>query len=142
MNFLQSLRVFSGRSIITRKYFRAFSTESDQQNASTNQQNRTTDQQNLTTDQENTINQQNIVTEDKLGGYAKSFQKFEQSQSQEPETPMTFASLLRNSKLIDVSTTQSILPLLQLLWNCYSWEILKEKLFKVKYFTLLKMIYT
>lgn len=38
------------------------------------------------------------------GGFAKSFEKQTQLLQEEPEIKQTFAALLRNSKLIDVST--------------------------------------
>lgn len=79
MNFISNLRVFSKKPIIIRKCLRAFSTESDQPNA---------------------------VTDTKAGGYAKAFDKFEQINIEEPQIPQNFASLLRNSKFIDVSTLQ------------------------------------
>lgn len=37
------------------------------------------------------------------GGYAKAFEKFETLNAPVEEKPATFASLLRNSKFIDVS---------------------------------------
>lgn len=37
-----------------------------------------------------------------VGGYAKAFEKFEELKEQPKEKPATFASLLRNSKFIDV----------------------------------------
>lgn len=38
-----------------------------------------------------------------VGGYAKAFDKFEELKETPKETPATFASLLRNSKFIDVN---------------------------------------
>lgn len=38
-----------------------------------------------------------------VGGYAKAFNKFEELKETPKETPETFASLLRNSKFIDVN---------------------------------------
>lgn len=42
-------------------------------------------------------------TEETVSGYAKAFEKFEGLTEQPQEKPATFASLLRNSKFIDVS---------------------------------------
>lgn len=40
----------------------------------------------------------------KVGGFAKYYEKQSQLFQEEPEQKQTFASLLRNSKLMDVST--------------------------------------
>lgn len=37
------------------------------------------------------------------GGYAKAFEKFKELKESPQEKPATFASLLRNSKFVDVS---------------------------------------
>lgn len=76
MNFISNLRIFTRRPIVTPYCLRAFSIESENVNT---------------------------ATDNKVGGYAKAFDKFEQINTEEPEKPQTFASLLRNSKFIDVS---------------------------------------
>lgn len=76
MNFLQRIRIFNRQFIISQKYLRPFSSESDEQNTGTG---------------------------DKLSGYAKAFDKFEHFNSEEPQKSQTFASLLRHSTFIDVS---------------------------------------
>lgn len=76
MNFLQRIRICSRKSTSTQKYLRTFSSESDQQNS---------------------------VTGEKMGGYAKAFDKFENFKTEEPQKLQTFPSLLRNSKFVDVS---------------------------------------
>lgn len=76
MNFLQRVRIFGRKPILSQKCLRTFSSESDQQNT---------------------------VTAEKMGGYAKAFDKFEHIKTEEPQKSQTFASLLRNSKFVDVS---------------------------------------
>lgn len=41
--------------------------------------------------------------EKRLSGFAQSFEKFSHIDAQVPETPKTFASLIRNSKFVDVN---------------------------------------
>lgn len=52
--------------------------------------------------------QPSTTDEAKIGGYAKAFDKFEQINTKEPQKPQTFATLLRNSKFIDVSTIHNM----------------------------------
>jgi len=40
--------------------------------------------------------------ETKLSGFAQSYEKFSHIDSKKPETPQTFASLIRNSKFVDL----------------------------------------
>lgn len=39
----------------------------------------------------------------KLSGFAQSYEKFSHIDDKKPETPQTFASLIRNSKFVDVN---------------------------------------
>lgn len=41
-------------------------------------------------------------TEIRLSGFAESFERFSHIDDKEPETPQTFASLIRHSKFVDV----------------------------------------
>lgn len=75
MNCLNRLRILNRQSLITKTCLRTFSSETD----------------NL-----------NTTTEVKISGYAKAFDKFEQIKDEPPQKEATFASLLRNSKFIDV----------------------------------------
>lgn len=72
---MQRIRVL-GTKPSFKRYFRAFSSE---------------------------IEQQNTTTDVPVGGYAKAFNKFDNIKTEEPPKLQTFASLLRNSKFIDVS---------------------------------------
>lgn len=42
-------------------------------------------------------------SEKKLSGFAQSYKKFSHINDKVPETPITFASLIRNSKFVDVN---------------------------------------
>ncbi|XP_077267068.1 mitochondrial ribosomal protein S28 [Temnothorax americanus] len=42
------------------------------------------------------------TSEVKLSGFAQSYEKFSHIDDKKPETPQTFASLIRNSKLVDL----------------------------------------
>lgn len=72
-NYIQRIRIL-GRKPLLKKYYRAFSSETEQQS----------------------------TTETPVGGYAKAFDKFENIKTEEAPKLQTFASLLRNSKFIDV----------------------------------------
>lgn len=113
MSFLQRFR-FLGNIATTRKCLRTFSSGTDQDNTPTDN--------------------------NKISGYAKAFDKFEQIKTTEPQKQESFASLLRNSKFIDVSYLQ----IKRNLFMCLSfrWVILKEKWLSEKYFMLLRMIST
>lgn len=53
------------------------------------------------------------TTDDKLGGFAKAFQRHSASTEEAPQVESrTFASLLRNSKFVDVSRTSLFLTLI------------------------------
>lgn len=81
MNYIQRIRILS-RHPFLKKSIRAFSSETDQQST---------------------------ITDVPVGGYAKAFDKFENIKTQEPPKLQSFATLLRNSKFIDVSAVISIL---------------------------------
>jgi hypothetical protein len=76
-------------------------------------------------------------TESKLGGFAKAFEKFStapsDNQQQEEKLPdLPFATLLRNSKLIDVSCTKFLSRAGAKVYFSLSSETLKEKLLQEK----------
>lgn len=79
-NYIQRFRVL-GRKTLFKKYLRVFSSETEQQS----------------------------TTDAPVGGYAKAFDKFENIKTEEAPKLQTFASLLRNSKFIDVSLICCIL---------------------------------
>lgn len=47
-------------------------------------------------------------SETKLSGFAQSYEKFSHIDSKKPETPQTFASLIRNSKFVDVNISDYV----------------------------------
>lgn len=103
LTHLRSFNVFKVNSTLPRR----FSTKND----SGGEENSTSSESSVA-EKETQIETKDKVevsdTEAKLGGFAQSYKKFSRIDEKEPEVPQTFASLIRHSKFVDVSTLRLV----------------------------------